>query len=69
MAIKSQHYLFTFHPIKLHIFLSKLYLTNSSISAILAHHCYSHISEASHLHEQTLNDKAVCVSDIFCGIH
>ena len=26
MAIKSQHYLFTFHPIKLHIFLSKLQL-------------------------------------------
>ena len=37
MAIKSQHYLFTFHPIKRHIFLSKLYLIkkNSSILAIL----------------------------------
>ena len=35
VAIKSQHYLFIFYPIKLHIFLSKLYLTNSSISAIL----------------------------------
>ena len=35
MAIKTQHYSFTFHPIKLYIFLSKLYLTNSLISAIL----------------------------------
>ena len=36
VAIKSQHYLFTFHPTdQLHIFLSKLYLTDSSISAIL----------------------------------
>ena len=25
VAIKSQHYLLTFHPIELHIFLSKLY--------------------------------------------
>ena len=35
------------------------------------HHCYSHISEANHLHEQTLNiaEKALSVSDIFCGIH
>ena len=34
---------------------------------------YSHISEANHLHEQTLNiaEKVlhVCVSDIFCGIY
>ena len=67
MAIKSQHYSLTFHSIKLHIFLSKLYLTNSSILAIL----FTAISEASHLHEQTLNiaDKALCVSSIFCGIH
>ena len=55
------------HPIKLHILLSKLYLTNSSISAIL----FTAISEASHVQEQTLKiaDKALRVSDIFCGIH
>ena len=29
MAIKSQHCFFTFHPIELHLFLSKLYKTNS----------------------------------------
>ena len=60
MAIKSRHYLFIY-------FLSKLYLTNSSISAIL----FTATSEASQLHEQALNiaDKALCVSDIFCGIH
>ena len=70
MAIKSQHYLFTFHLIMLYIFLSKM------IKQILhklgyTHHCYLHISEANHLHEQTLNiaEKALSVSDIFCGIH
>ena len=35
------------------------------------HYCYSQISEANHLHEQTLNiaEKALFVSDIFCGFH
>ena len=35
------------------------------------HHYYSHISEANHLHEKTVNiaEKALCVFDIFCGIH
>ena len=61
MAIKCQHYLFTFHPIKLHIFLLKLYLTNSSISDILI--------TAIHIFQKpvTLNiaDKALCVSVAF----
>ena len=35
VAIKSQHYLLTIFPIKLHRVLSKLYLTNSSNSPIL----------------------------------
>ena len=67
MAIKSQNHLITLHPIKLHIFLSKLYLTNAIILAIL----FAAISGASHLHGQTLNiaDKALCASNIFCGIH
>ena len=32
---------------------------------------FTAISEASHLHGQTLNiaDKALCASNIFCGIH
>ena len=32
------------------------------------HDCYSHISEANHLHEQTLNidEKTLSVSGIFC---
>ena len=70
MAIKSKHYLLTFHPIKLHIFFQ------NRIKQILhklgyTHHCYSHISEADHFHEQTLNttEKALSVSDIFFGIH
>ena len=35
------------------------------------HHCYSHISEANLLHEQTLNiaEKASSVSDIFTLWH
>ena len=71
MAINFQHYMFTFHPIKLHIFLSKLHVFNKFLNFGCTLHCYSHVSEASHSHEQTLNiaDKARCVPDIFCGIH
>ena len=66
MAIKCQRYLITFHPIKLHIFLSKLYLTNSSISAVF----FTANSEVSHFHKQTLNIayKALCVSNIFDSV-
>ena len=70
MAITSQHYLFTFHPIKLHKFLSKLYLTNSSISGILFIAIHMFQKPVSYM-KKTLNvaDEALCVSDIFCGIH
>ena len=70
MGIKSQHYLLTFHPIKLHIFLSKT-VFNEFFNFGYTHHCYSHISEANNLHGQTLNitNKVLCVSDIFRGIH
>ena len=51
MAIKSRHYLFTF---KLHIFLVKNVL-NRFFKLSYTHHFYSHILEASHLREQTLN--------------
>ena len=69
MTIKFQDYLFTFHHIKRHIFLSKLY---KQILHKLGYtnHCYSNVSEANHLHEQTLNiaEKALSVYNIFCGI-
>ena len=64
MAVKSQHYLFTFHPIK-----KTSYIFDKTISAILI--TAIHIFQMPTNNEQTLNiaDKALCVSDIFCGIH
>ena len=53
MAIKSEHYLFTFRPVTLHVF------CQNCIKQILhkvgyTHHCYSHILEANHLHGKVM---------------
>ena len=68
MTIKSQHYLFTLHPIKLHIFLKKLY--NKFFNFGYTHHCYLDILEANHFMNKhgTLPIKLyVCLT--FCSIH
>ena len=68
MAIESQHYLFTFHPIKLHIYFCQICITQILHKLGYTHHCYSRISETNHLHEQTLNiDENFSIS--VSGIH